>query len=244
MAHVSPISPPVEVLNDWRSAAAIIDHSLVLKPETTREQVVRLCEEAAHYGFNSVFVNSAWVAVAVAILHGTNVKVGTTIGFPFGAYLTTAKRFEAAEVLRLGAGEMDMVMNVGALKSGLREMVELDIRGVVEIAHGGGALVKVILEMPVLTQEEKTLACELSVTAGADFVKTATGLFGGATLEDVALMRSVVGNRAGVKASGGVRTPKDLNALVEAGAGRIGTSSGVRIVREIGAPELSSSRKM
>lgn len=244
MAHVSPISSPAHVLTDWRSAAAIIDHSLVLKPETTRAQVVRLCEEAAHYGFNSVFVNSAWVTVAVSILHGTNVKVGTTIGFPFGAHITSVKRFEAAEVLRLGAGELDMVMNIGALKSGLREMAELDIRGVVEIAHGGGAVLKVILEMPLLSREEKILACELSVAAGADFVKTATGLFGGATLDDVALMRSVVGNRARVKASGGVRSPKDLAAMVEAGADRIGTSSGVGIVRELGAPELSSSRKI
>jgi deoxyribose-phosphate aldolase len=244
MALVSSISPPSEVLTDWRSAAAIIDHSLVLKPETTREQVVNLCEEAAHYGFNSVFVNSAWVTTAIAILHGTSVKVGTTIGFPFGAYLTTAKRFEANEVLRLGAGELDMVMNVGALKSGLRELVELDIRGVVEIARGGGAVVKVILEMPLLTRDEKRLACELAVVAGADFVKTATGLFGGATLEDVTLMRAVVGDRAHVKAAGGVRTPKDLAAMVGAGADRIGTSSGVQIVRELGAPELSSSRKM
>lgn len=200
---------------------------------------MQLCREARYYGFNAVFVNSGWLALAGAELRGTAVKAGTTVGFPFGAHLTTEKRFETAEALRLGARELDMVINVGALKSGMRKQVECDIRGVVEVAHGGGAIVKVILEMPLLTREEKVLACELSVSAGADFVKTATGLFGGATLEDVRLMRSVVGSRARVKASGGVRTPKDLVAVVDAGADRIGTSSGVGIVHELGAPDLS-----
>jgi deoxyribose-phosphate aldolase len=167
------------------------------------------------------------------------VKAGTTVGFPFSAHLSTEKRFETAEALRLGGRELDMVINLGALKSGMRDQVQCDIRGVVEVAHGGGAIVKVILEMPLLTHLEKILACELSVSAGADYVKTATGLFGGATLEDVRLMRSVAGERARVKASGGVRTPKELVAMVDAGADRIGTSSGVRIVRELGAPDLS-----
>jgi deoxyribose-phosphate aldolase len=238
MAQTS--SPPLqaEVLSNWRSAAAIIDHSLVLRPETNRDQVIQLCREASHYGFNAVFVNSGWLALAVVELRGTGVKAGTTVGFPFGAHLSTEKRFETAEALRLGARELDMVINLGALRSGMREQVECDIRGVVEIAHEGGAIVKVILEMPLLTHEEKVLACELCVSAGADFVKTATGLFGGATLEDVRLMRAVVGHRAHVKASGGVRTPTDLAAMVDAGADRIGTSSGVQIVRELGAPEL------
>lgn len=238
-AHI--LDPSLASLTDWRSVATFIDHSLVLKPETTREEVIRLCREAAHYGFANVFVNPALVAIAVRELHGTRVGVGTTVGFPLGAYLTTVKRFEAAEVLRLGAAELDMVTNIGALKSGLRDLVEADIRGVAEIAHQGGAILKVILEMPLLSREEKILACQLCVAAGADFVKTATGFFGGATFEDVALMHSVVGDRARVKAAGGVRTAKHLAAMVQAGADRIGTSSGVSIMRELGAPEPSSS---
>ena len=241
MVQAQILDPNLASLTDWRSVATFIDHSLVLKPQTTREDVIRLCGEAAHYGFANVFVNPAWVALAVQELHGAKANVGTTIGFPLGAYLTTVKRFEAAEVLRLGATELDMVMNIGALKSGLHDMVEDDIRGVAEIAHQGGAILKVILEMHLLTREEKILACQLGVAAGADFVKTATGFFGGATLEDVALMRSVVGDRARVKAAGGVRTAKDLAAMVQAGADRIGTSSGVSIMRELGAPEPSSS---
>ena len=166
-------------------------------------------------------------------------KVGTPVGFSLGATLTTVKRFEAHEVLRLGAGELDMVMNVAALKSGARDFVKNDIRTIVEVAHEAEVILKVILETPLLTREEKVVACELSVAAGADFVKTATGLFGGATVEDIALMRSVVGDRARVKASGGVRTAKDLAAMVQAGADRIGTSSGVNIMRDLGAPELA-----
>jgi len=241
MVQAQILDPNLASLTDWRSVATFIDHSLVLKPQTTREDVIRLCGEAAHYGFANVFVNPAWVALAVQELHGAKANVGTTIGFPLGAYLTTVKRFEAAEVLRLGATELDMVMNIGALKSGLHDIVEADIRGAAEIAHQGGAILKVILELPLLTREEKILACQLCVAAGADFVKTATGFFGGATLEDVALMRSVVGDRARVKAAGGVRTAKDLAAMVQAGADRIGTSSGVSIMRELGAPEPSSS---
>jgi deoxyribose-phosphate aldolase len=241
MVHAHILDPSLASLTDWRSVATFIDHSLVLKPETTREEVIRLCREAAHYGFANVFVNPALVAIAVRELHGTKVGVGTTVGFPLGAYLTTVKRFEVAEVLRLGAAELDMVMNIGALKSSLCDLVEADIRGVAEIAHQGGAILKVILEMPLLSREEKILACQLCVAAGADFVKTATGFFGGATLEDVALMHSVVGDRARVKAAGGVRTAKDLAVMVQAGADRIGTSSGVSIMRELGAPEPSSS---
>ena len=159
-------------------------------------------------------------------------KVGTPIGFPQGATLSSVKRFEAVEVLREGAGELDMVLNVGALKSGYREIVEADIRGVVEVAHGAGALLKVILETTLLTLEEKILASELAIVAGADFLKTSTGLVGGATVDDVRLLRSVAGTRARVKASGGIRTAGDLFAMVEAGADRIGTSAGVEIVRE------------
>ena len=230
-------APTDALLHDWHKVAPFIDHSR-LRPETTQEEVVRLCQEAVHYGFPAVFVHPSYVAVAASVLRGTPVKTGTPIGFSMGTTLTTVKRFEAVEVLRLGAGELDMVMNVAALKSGAHQLVENDIRGVVEIAHGAGVILKVILETALLTREEKITACELSVAAGADFVKTSTGLVGGATVEDVALMRSVGGNRARFKASGGVRTLAQLAAMVEAGAVRIGTSSGVAIMREAGAPDL------
>ena len=156
--------------------------------------------------------------------------------------MASVKRFEAIEVLREGAGELDMVLNVGALKSGYRDLVLADIRGVVEVAHGAGLILKVILETTLLTTDEKILACELSVAAGADFVKTSTGLVGGASVEDVRLLRSTVGNRARVKASGGIRTAGELYAMIEAGADRIGTSAGVAIMREMGAPELAKTR--
>jgi deoxyribose-phosphate aldolase len=188
------------------------------------------------YGFASVFVHPSYLAFAVSALHGSGVKPGTPIAFPFGANLTTTKRSEAADAIRLGALELDMVLNVGALKSGERKLVENDIRAVVEIAHEGGALLKVILETGLLTIEEKILACELSLAAGADFVKTCTGFNGGAaTVDDIALMRGVVGTRAGVKASGGVRTLAAINAMLAAGANRIGTSSAINIMKEAGA---------
>jgi deoxyribose-phosphate aldolase len=225
-------------LNTWSSVARLIDHTL-LKPETIAAQVGRLCQEAVQYGFPTVFVHPSYVGLAAKILRGTGVKVGTPIGFPQGATLSSVKRFEAVEVLREGAGELDMVLNVGALKSGYRDLVEADIRGVVEVAHGGGALLKVILETTLLTLEEKILAGELAIVAGADFLKTSTGLVGGATVEDVRLLRSVAGTRARVKASGGIRTVGDLFAMVAAGADRIGTSAGVEILRGMGAPEMS-----
>jgi deoxyribose-phosphate aldolase len=163
--------------------------------------------------------------------------VGVTIAFPQGATLTSVKRFEAAEATKTGAAEVDMVLNVGALKSGDQAYVENDIRGVAEVAHEAGAILKVILETSLLSDAEKEIACELSLAAGADFVKTSTGFAGGgATVEDVRLMRSVVGDRCGVKASGGIRSAADLAAMVTAGANRIGTSSGVKIVRELGGP--------
>jgi deoxyribose-phosphate aldolase len=218
----------------WPAIAGLIDHTL-LKPETTHEQIVHLCEEAAGFGFAAVCVNPWWIGLASSILRGTPVKVATTIGFPLGANHTTVKRFEAAEAVRLGAQELDMVLNIGALKSGDRQSVQNDLMAVTEVARGGGAIVKVILEAPLLTIEEKILGCELSVAAKADFVKTATGFFGGASVDDVSLMRGVVGNRAGVKASGGIRTASAAQAMVDAGANRLGTSSGVAIVRELGA---------
>jgi deoxyribose-phosphate aldolase len=222
----------------WSAVARLIDHTL-LKPEATASQVGRMCQEAVHYGFATVFIHPCYVGLAANILRGTGVKVGAPIGFPQGATLSSVKRFEAVEVLREGAGEIDMVLNVGALKSGYRELVQADIRGVVEVAHGAGAWLKVILETTLLTLEEKILASELAVVAGADFVKTSTGLVGGATVDDVRLLRSVVGKRARVKASGGIRTASDLLAMVAAGADRIGTSAGVEIMRGMGAPEIA-----
>jgi len=221
---------------DWKSVAAVIDHTL-LKPEATAAQVDKLCAEAAQYGFACAMVNTAHAARCVAALRGTPIKTGVTLAFPLGATLTSVKRFEAAEAVRLGVDELDMVMNVGALKAGERTLVEDDIRGVVEIGHAAGAIVKVILETCLLTSDEKQLACELALAAGADFVKTSTGFGGGgATVEDVALLRRVVGNRAGVKASGGIRTAADVAAMLKAGADRIGASAGVAIVKELGAP--------
>jgi deoxyribose-phosphate aldolase len=216
--------------------ARAIDHTL-LKPESTGDQVSRLCEEAVRYEFATAFVHPAFVALAASIVNGTAVKVGAPVGFPLGANLTTTKRAEAGDLLRLGARELDMVLNIGALKSRERGLVENDIRAVVEDAHDAGAFVKVILETSLLTVDEKILACELAVAAGADYVKTSTGFAGGgATTDDVALMRGVVGNRAGVKASGGIRSAAELAAMLDAGANRIGTSAGVRIVQELGGP--------
>lgn len=220
---------------DWKTAARMIDHTL-LKPEATREQVEKLCREALQYEFASVCVNASWVALAARLLHKSPVKVCTVVGFPLGATTTAVKRYEASEALRLGAREIDMVMNVGALKSGDRARVAADIRGVAEVVHLGGGSLKVILENVLLTDKEKVAACELCVAAGAEFVKTSTGFAAaGATAEDVALMRKTVGQRCGVKAAGGIRTATDLKKMVEAGANRIGASASVAIVRELGA---------
>jgi deoxyribose-phosphate aldolase len=230
------LTDPQLQIRGWQAVANSIDHTL-LKPEAAREQIVRLCDEAASFNFAAVCVNPWWIGLAASILRGAPVKVATTIGFPLGANHTTVKRFEAEEAIRLGAQELDMVMNIGALKSGDRQAVQNDIAAVAEVARAGGAILKVILETPLLTLEEKILSCELSLAARADFVKTATGFFGGATVDDVSLMRGVVGHRAGVKASGGIRTAAVAQAMMEAGANRLGTSSGVAIVCELGAGE-------
>lgn len=232
------LTVPQLQIRGWQAVAGSIDHTL-LKPETTLEQVSSLCREALQFGFAAVCVNPWWISLAAALLHGTPVKVGTTVGFPLGANHTTVKRFEAEEAIRLGAQELDMVLNIGALKSGDRQSVQNDIAAVVEVAHAGGAIAKVILETPLLSLEEKILGCELCLVAKADFVKTATGFFGGATVDDVSLMRGVVGDRAGVKASGGIRTAAAAQAMLEAGANRLGTSSGVAIMRELGAADDS-----
>lgn len=215
--------------------ARLLDHTL-LKPDAGQAQIAQLCAEAAGHGCASVCVNPRWVATAAAELHGTPVLVCTVIGFPLGATTTTAKRAEAAGVLRLGADELDMVIDIGALKDGDDARVRLDIRSVVELAHAAGARVKVILETALLNDEQKERGCRLSVEAGADFVKTSTGFAaGGATAEDIARMRRVVGETVGVKASGGIRTYSQLLAMVAAGASRIGASASVQILQQAAA---------
>lgn len=205
-----------------------IDHTL-LKPESTQEQIDQLIAEAKKYNFASVCVNPTWVAYSAEQLADSDVNVCTVIGFPLGANTSAVKAFEAKDAIANGADEVDMVINIGRLKSGQYEAVEDDIRAVVEAS--GDKLVKVIIETCLLTEEEKIKACQLSVAAGADYVKTSTGFStGGATVADVALMRQTVGPNIGVKASGGARSLKDAQAFVEAGATRIGTSSGVVIV--------------
>ncbi|AXH98968.1 deoxyribose-phosphate aldolase [Sporosarcina sp. PTS2304] len=210
--------------------AAYIDHTL-LKADATKEQVLKLCEEAKSHTFASVCINPAWVRTAAEALQGTAVKVCTVIGFPLGASTTDVKVFETKNAIENGAREIDMVLNIGALHSGLLDQVQQDIEGVVKEAKGK-AIVKVIIETSLLNDVQKRTACELAVLAGADFVKTSTGFStGGATPEDVKLMRSVVGPEIGVKASGGVRSLADVDKMVEAGATRIGASSGVAIVQ-------------
>lgn len=205
-----------------------IDHT-ALKPETTKAQITQLCKEAKEYGFASVCVNPTWVKLAAELLAGSDVKVCTVIGFPLGANTSAVKAFEAKDAIANGAGEVDMVINIAALKDKDDALVESDIRAVVEAANG--TLVKVIIETSLLSDEEKVRACEIAVKAGTDFVKTSTGFStGGATKEDVALMRKTVGPTIGVKASGGVRTKQDVEDMVAAGATRIGASAGVAIV--------------
>jgi deoxyribose-phosphate aldolase len=222
-----------QALAGRRTLAAAIDHTL-LKPEATREQVLKLCAEAAEHRFACAMVNPAWVPTAYAALAGTGVPVGVVVGFPLGANLTSSKREEAAALVRLGARELDMVLNIGLLKSGENGLVQNDIRGVAEVVHEAGAILKVILETSLLTLEEKLRASELACLAGADFLKTSTGFStGGATAADVALLRGVAGGRCGVKASGGVRTLEDARAMLEAGANRIGASASVAIVQAL-----------
>lgn len=211
--------------------AGLIDHTL-LKPEATPEQIRQLCEEAASNGFAAVCVNAVYVPLCVELLKDSPVRVASTIGFPLGATTPEVKAFETRQAVESGASEVDMVLNVGALKSKNYELAARDIRGVVEAAHAGNAQVKVILETALLTDEEKVIAALLAKQAGADYVKTSTGFSGGgATVEDVALMRRVVGPDVGVKAAGGVRTYEDAQKMVAAGATRLGTSSGMKLIQ-------------
>ncbi|MHC4687609.1 MAG: deoxyribose-phosphate aldolase [Planctomycetota bacterium] len=213
--------------------AKMIDHT-ALKPETTREQIVQLCEEAREFGFGAVCIAPAWVRDAVEILAGTAAKIATVIGFPHGNTLSVVKAFEANKAIEAGTHELDMVIHVGALKSGEQELVLQDIHSVVEIGQRKpGTVVKVILETALLTDTEKVLGCQLTEKAGADFVKTSTGFASmGATIDDVARLRRVVGDRLGVKAAGGIRDLATARAMIEAGATRLGCSSSVSIMKE------------
>ncbi|KQL34193.1 deoxyribose-phosphate aldolase [Psychrobacillus sp. FJAT-21963] len=213
-----------------QNIAALIDHTL-LKQNATKEQIEKLCEEAKTYTFASVCVNPTWVELSAKLLQDSPVKVCTVIGFPLGASTTEVKAFETKNAIENGAEEIDMVINVGALKDSNYDFIQKDIAAVVEAAKGK-AIVKVILETCLLTNEEIVKASEISKAAGADFVKTSTGFStGGATVEAVKLMRDTVGQDLGVKASGGVRSLEDLQAMVDAGASRIGASSGVEIMQ-------------
>src|SRR5687767_2450446 len=215
-----------------REWAGLIDHTL-LKPEATDDDVKRLCHEAASYRFASVCVNPTWVRVASCNLRGSGIPVCTVIGFPLGATLPDVKAYEARRAIFDGAREVDMVINLGALKSGDDCLVEHDIHSVVQVAHEAGVTCKVIIETALLTDDEKVRACIAAKNAGADFVKTSTGFSkGGATVADIALMRRTVGSELGVKASGGVKGLDDARKLVEAGATRIGASVGVKIAQE------------
>ena len=213
-----------------KELANIIDHTL-LKADATNEEIVKLCAEAKEYNFASVCVNPSMVKLASEELKDCDVDVCTVIGFPLGATTSEVKAFETKNTIENGATEVDMVINIGKLKDRDLEYVKNDIQAVVDAAKGK-ALVKVIIETCLLTDEEKEIACRLSKEAGADFVKTSTGFStGGATVEDVRLMRQTVGETVGVKASGGVRTSEDMKAMLEAGANRIGTSGGVALVQ-------------
>jgi deoxyribose-phosphate aldolase len=210
--------------------AKYIDHTL-LKPDATQDDIDVLCDEAIEYGFAAVCINPTWVKRAAEKLRGSTVKVATVIGFPLGATTPEIKAMETRRALRDGAREVDMVINIGALKSGQQELVRKDIEKVVDASHEGGAITKVILETGLLTDEEKVIASALAKRAKADFVKTSTGFSGGgATVYDVALMRETVGPDMGIKASGGVRTLEDAEDMIAAGATRIGASAGVQII--------------
>ncbi len=207
----------------------LIDHTL-LKQNATKAEIIQLCKEAKENDFMSVCVNPTWVSLAKEELKGSDVLVCTVIGFPLGQNTSAVKAFETKNAIENGAGEIDMLINVGELKDGNFDYVYEDIKAVVDAANG--TLVKVIIETCLLTDEEKVKACELSLKAGADFVKTSTGFStGGATVEDVQLMKNTVGDKAEVKASGGVRTPEDLENMIKVGATRIGTSSGIKLIK-------------
>jgi deoxyribose-phosphate aldolase len=231
-AGADRLSARLGIRNVAADLAAMIDHTL-LRPQATEEQIRQLCSEARQFNFATVCINPCWTPLCARLLAGSPVKVCTVIGFPLGATLSEVKAFEAQRAISFGATELDMVINIGALKSRQYAVVEEDITAVTNAAHALGGCVKVIIECAYLTDEEKVEACALAKAAGADYVKTSTG-FGpsGATVEDVALMRRVVGPEMGVKAAGGIRTAEEAKAMIAAGATRIGASASVKIVGE------------
>ena len=224
-----------QALQNWQALAAVTDAAL-LGPDVARDQVKKVCDEAARYRFASALVQPMWVSTAVGMLAGTGVPVGVVLGFPFGASLTSTLRQEATALIKLGARELDMVIPIGQLKSGNHSAVQHTIHAVVSVAYHHGATLKVILETSLLTVQEKLRVAEIAIQAGADFIKTSTGFAkGSATVPDVAMMRGVVGSRCGVCGSGDVRTLAEVKGLLEAGANRICTSAPVPILRELGA---------
>ena len=230
-AGAERLSSTLGVIPQDLNLAKMIDHTL-LKPDATQQEIAQLCFEARKYGFASVCINPTWVSLCAQLLQGSLVKVCTVIGFPLGATSLETKAFETETAIKQGATEIDMVINIGALKARDLDTVAKDIRGVVNAAHSHGIIVKVIIEAALLNDEEKVIACLLSKEAEADFVKTSTGFAsGGATIHDVELMRKTVGPEMGVKAAGGVRTFEDADAMIKAGATRIGASAGVKILQ-------------
>jgi deoxyribose-phosphate aldolase len=226
------VVPPPAVGIGAGELARMIDHTL-LKPDATEDQVRVLCQEAVEFHFAAVCVNPTYVALCHDLVQGTGVEIASVVGFPLGATLPEVKAYEAQRTIAAGAGEIDMVLNVGALKSQAYELVYQDVAAVAQACHARGAILKVIIETALLTDEQKVAACVLSQNAGADYVKTSTGFGpGGATARDVALMRSTVGPEMGIKAAGGIRTYETACAMIGAGATRIGASAGVSLVRE------------
>src|SRR5262245_61199926 len=221
----------------------MIDHTL-LKPDASRKEIETLCREAIEYRFATVCVNPTWVSLCARLLHGSGVKVTSVVGFPLGATTPDVKNYETRRAIFDGAREIDMVINIGALKSGDLRLVERDIEAVASPCRESGVVSKVIIEAALLTDDEKVTACTLAKAAAADYVKTSTGFGpGGATVADVALMRRVVGDEMGVKAAGGVRDLEGLKAMVAAGATRVGASAGVRIVRESRGQQPAATAK-
>jgi deoxyribose-phosphate aldolase len=230
--HDLPPAPALLNLPVGKQIAGWIDHTL-LKPEATAAQIRVLCQEAMQYHFASVCINPVYVPLACGLLKDAPEAICVVVGFPLGASLPEYKVFETLACINVGAVEIDMVLNIGALKSEAYGLVLNDIQAVTQTAHNQGAITKVILETALLTRREKILACLISKNAGADFVKTSTGFgTGGATVEDVELMRCIVGSEVGVKAAGGIRTFADAVAMIKAGANRLGASAGVKIVQE------------
>lgn len=235
-AGADRIASTLGILPDDEALAHMIDHT-ILKPDASQDEIAQLCYEARKYNFASVCVNPTYVKLCSELLADTEVLVCTVVGFPLGATPTEVKVFETQQAIREGATEVDMVINVGALKSRDYELVERDIASVANACHAGNAILKVIIEAALLTDEEKVAACQLAKVAGADFVKTSTGFGpGGATPEDVALMRQVVGPSIGVKAAGGIRSFEDAQKMIAAGASRIGASASVKIIQGSGVP--------